>query len=1705
MPVDRKAERFVNRLAHKLNSDECATMGEAKFRAMFQTAVDDLPDNKKLKDFLVDNFDSYFNKLWRNVQGIPAAHEAVPGSVEHRYNLRAADGLRSALSWVGTLPQAEQMPHYLNLFQRWFPSAEGSDALLDNIISSKKDDLDCLVTLTQLLNLNKQAVALQKVASAFVRRLEEAYDSCLQEDKQERAAELREVVLRFLTVLDIQRNPAVKWEDPGYEDLVAAFVSLYVDLSLLVTRTQPSTDSVGKVSQSIGNCILVWLGHSPTHILDVLLQSEPDGERDGAILTPVYRRFLHTAPSPLTHQAYIRYICAVCKAREIIPQNSPTWKSLQKAVLSTPAPPSFLSWLGTCSAELMDQVPNTPKWRGSQVTQFIILEASQEFRENLLDLLTEGLEQSDSVESEVKVQTEDKGRPSADTDLFFVDTSKDGDTVAQMGTDGTEVEHSGKEAQLLGEIHTLLGGIDVGQDMPEEREGSEESDVEEVEFQVPKSKAKRKEEVAEIVAQSLQTYRRHSVRIRAQEERDSTSGLWAVKSPVSPLQGRTARTARKDSGDRTEEQVVDVESNKLKASSEESMSVATGESVSEPQQMEVIKITSDDKEGDDEELVKHGRDVPKSVDKGQKKGKKEKGKKKSKKESKEGGSEQHDKLERSFEDIKCLEGESYDSSQESIEMMAFKATASELLQDVEKFISTTKEDEQELQVDMDTEESKTDTSEAMKEVASAENGEDNCLQAEVKGSEENQMKQDTESAVVECGADSGELSGAEKEEFQSHEGSPTIEEPGLADTQDGTQSVPDSQSDTEDGELKTTILKLRQGPRPPTSTAEPDLDQSEIIPLVVEGDRSKTGEEAVKTLDEEVVVEAATASITKIEEIQKESIFKTPASPSRGKSSPARANLSPSKASAVKTTGLASSPATRRRRLSTDDELHELVAEVTEKIAQDNSEDDVKSLAPATPPSKSADKRRRSTLGQSYGKYIEKQTFPDVVMEGTDTGDVVEGTETDDVVADQTEKSEAPDDNTSIGKESTLEHTTSKGSDTSKVDESLSETVCSDEEEEPSKTVKSSRKSAKKTKEREPTPMVKRERRKTSQQTLQPVGEEPGRETAPHSSDSSLSSNNKRKSLRRRKLDLNDEQEAEKSKEELEKQSGKLSEETAEQSEDAVLVLEDKESQETSAMEMTTNTETAVVERQPGKDEDDVAVVQPISDVSSEQLMESTGKKQGKVLRMVQSSPTPKRNKEEQDRIKLVSPQGSPELQFATSGHIVVRVSSDAPDHKPVIVQSPTGELIIKAYNPKVVVAPDLAGNAKRLDFDGTGTADKDGGRRAEGTGTKRDASSASLDIPKGKMVLRTRSKSPIASDSSSLTSVSSMSDTASGSRRKSRRSLRKVEKEPVVPEEAEDKDDEDLMLLDPAVPTTSGTRLQRSKVPRVILEDIGSQQTQVSDSDLSVSSQSSTRRRRSKAATVPPIQEDSDSQGTRRSSDPSVSSQSSSKKRRSKAATVSPIHEDSDSQGTRRSSDPSVSSQSSSKKRRSKAATVSPIHEDSDSQGTRRSSDPSVSSQSSSKKRRSKAATVSPIHEDSDSQGSRRSTRKRATGREKESPPKRVKTSGDDEGDEEKRKSEMESGPELIVLDSSPVKATQEDPPEAGGEERPVIRGRVKRETLSNASSMSDQSALDSEQEGSISARTRSSRKRRSEHAGKLTRSAVMAEVEAKKRLSML
>ncbi|XP_035690835.1 uncharacterized protein LOC118425835 isoform X1 [Branchiostoma floridae] len=1608
MPVDKKAERFVNRLAHKLNSDEYATMGEAKFRAMFQAAVDDLPDNKRLKDFLVDNFDTYFNKLWRNVQGITSAHDTVPGSIERRYNLRAADGLRSALSWVGTLPQAEQMPHYLNLFQRWFPSAEGSDALLDNIISSKKDDLDCLVTLTQLLNLNKQAVALQKVAAAFFRRLEQAYANCLQGDTQEQAAELREIVLRFLTVLNIQRDPAVKWENTAYEDLVAAFVSLYVDLSLLVTRTQLGTESVVNVSQSIGNCILVWLGHSPAHILDVLVQLEADSGRDGAILTPIYRRFLHTAPSPLTHQSYIRYMCAVCKAREVIPKNSLTWKTLQKAALSTPAPPSFLSWLRRCSTDLMDQVPNTPKWSSSHVTQFIIQEASQNFREELLDLLTEGLEQSESVEQpEVKVQAEKETRLGGDTDLFFVDTTKDGDTAVQMGTD--EVDHSGKETQLLGQIHSLLGGINVGQDMPEEKEGSEDSDVEEVEFQVPKSKAKRKEEVAEIVAHSLQTYRKHSVRSRAQEERDSTSGPWAIKSPISPLQGRAARAAaraaQKDSMDSTEEQTVDVENSKLGAS-EDSMSATVGESVSE-QEMEVVKITSLDK-GSGRKLVKHGTDIQKSVEKPHKKGKKEK--KKGKK-SKEGGGKEQDKLERSFEDIKCLEGESYDSSQESVEMMAFKATASELLQDVEKFMNTTKEGEQELQVDINKEGSKTDTSEGIKEVSSAENVEnkENCQEAEITLSEESQVKKGTESAVVECDADSGKQSDADDEEgFQSqgishNEGSPTVEEQGLVDIQDG--SVPDSQSDPDDS-VTPSILKLHHKLGTP---AKPNLDQSDIMPLVVEANGSNTGEEVEQELDEEVVAEAPTANITEMGETQMESIFKTPLSPARGKPSPARANLSPSKASPVKTTRLVSSPATRRRWLSTDEELHELAAEVTEKIAEENSEDDVKSLAPVTPPSKSSDKRRRSTLGQSYGKYIEKQTFPDVIMEGADAGDVV---------SDQTEKSETPADGTLTSQDSPEEHPTAKDPDTSKVDELLSESVCSDEGEESSKTVTSSGMSAKETKEREPTPMVKRERRKTSQQqTLQPVGEEPNSEAAPDSSDSSLSSNNRRKSLRRRKLELNNKKEAEKSSQkELETQSEKLSEETVAQSEESELDTEDKGSQETSTSttDVTPNTETAVVER--GEEEADVAMAQS-SDMSSEQLTKSAGKKQSKVLRMVKSSPTPKRNKGEEDRIKLVSPQGSPELQFSTSGAIMVRVSSDSPDHKPVVVQSPSGELIIKAYNPKVVVAPDLTGNAKRLDFEGT--ADKDKGQPAEGTGSKRDASSAGLDVPKGRMVLRTRSKSPIPSDSSSLTSVSSMSD--SGTRRKSRRSLRKLEMEPVVQEE--DNDDNEQKPIDTTLPSTSGTRSRRSKVPRVMLEDIGSQHT---DSDLSVSSQSSSSRRRSKAAGI--------------------------------------------------------------------------------------------------------AADLDV----SDSQATRRSIRKRATGRDKESPPKKVKTTGDGEGDVEKMKTEMESGPELIVLDSS-----QENPPEAGGDNKPATRSRVKREsesttvsevwsdvdmfslspphtrrgnrlkavheTLSNASSMSDMSAVDSEQEGSISARTRSSRKRRSEHAGKLARSAVMTEMEAKKRLSML
>ncbi|XP_019646650.1 PREDICTED: biorientation of chromosomes in cell division protein 1-like 1 [Branchiostoma belcheri] len=1192
-------------------------------------------------------------------------------------------------------------------------------------------------------------------------------------------------------------------------------------------------------------------------------------------------------------------------------------------------------------------------------------------------LLTEGLGQSDSVETEVEVQTEKETRPSDDTDLFFVDNSKDEDTAAQMGTGDPDQDHSEKEIQILGEIHTLLGGINVGEDMPEEREeGSEDSDVEEVEFKVPKSKAKRKEEVAEIVAQSLKTYRRQSVRRRAQEERDSTSGPWAVKSPVSPLHVRAVQKDSRDSIDSTQEQAVDLESSKLEEC-EEKMSAAMGEDISDvPQQMEVIKISSADEVEDEEELVKNGRDIPKSVDKGQKKkGRKEKGKKKSKKESKE-----HEKLERSFGDIKCLEGESYDSTQESVEMMAFKATASELLQDVEKFMHTTKE---EIHVDTDKEESKMDTSEAMKEVETAgnvENGEDDSFQPEITVSdEENEVEKDNESVEVECDADSGELSDAEKEESQDTsinqmEESPTVEEQGLADVQDVSDS---EESDSDDEGLTSTILKLRQNLVAPTSMAEPALDQSEVIPLEVEGYGSTTAGKVVSQSmeEEEVVEEGPSANVAESGETEKKTIFKTPVSPARGKSSPARANFSPSKASPVKTAGGAASTTARKRRLSTDDELRELAAEVTEKIAQENSEDDVKSLAPSTPPQKSSDKRRRSMLGQSYGKYIEKQTFPDVIIDETDTGDVV---------SDQTEKVDAPADLTSAEKDqdSPSEHENLEDPDTLKGDKS--ETVCPDEIEleESSKMLMSSKTSAKEAKAREPTPMVKRERRKTAQQTLQPVGEVPS-----HDSDSSVSSSSRRKSLRRRKLDLKDaEQEAEQSK--TKKQSVKVSDEITAQAEESVQILEDKESEETT-MEVTPTEETADVDKQKGEEEDDVTLAQPISDsASSEQPAESTTgkKKQGKVLRMVKT-PTPKKHKEEEQRIKLVSPQGSPEVQFATSGHIVVRVSSDSPDHKPVILHSPTGELIIKAHNPRVVVAPDLTGDPKRLDFN-TGTGDKHGGQpAAEETGTKGEVSLASMDVPKGKMGLRTRSRSPIPSDSGSMTSVSSMSEAGSKSRRKSRRSSRKVE--PVLQEEGDEKDDKDL-TLDISVPSTSGTRPRRSKAPK----DILSQQTQLaSDSDLSVSSQSSSKRRRSKAAGVASDQDVSDNQGIRRSS-----------------------------------------------------------------------------------RKRAKDKTGSP--------------------------PKKLKTTEEEEDVEMRQiQKETDSGPELIVLDSSPVQGTQEDQTEAVGTTRPVTRSRVKREsesttvsevwsdvdmfslspphtkrsrrlkavheTLSNASSVSDQSALDSETGG--------------------------------------
>ena len=50
------------------------------------------------------------------------------------------------------------------------------------------------------------------------------------------------------------------------------------------------------------------------------------------------------------------------------------------------APPNFLEWLGHQNHELTAQMPDDRKFKGRQITNFLLVETSEEFNSQLLDV-----------------------------------------------------------------------------------------------------------------------------------------------------------------------------------------------------------------------------------------------------------------------------------------------------------------------------------------------------------------------------------------------------------------------------------------------------------------------------------------------------------------------------------------------------------------------------------------------------------------------------------------------------------------------------------------------------------------------------------------------------------------------------------------------------------------------------------------------------------------------------------------------------------------------------------------------------------------------------------------------------------------------------------------------------------------------------------------------------------------------------------------------------------------------------------------------------------------------------------------------------------------------------------------------------------------------------------------------------------------------
>ncbi|PIK38872.1 hypothetical protein BSL78_24274 [Apostichopus japonicus] len=305
------------------------------------------------------------------------------------------------------------------------------------ILLTQFEDKMSYTQMKKLLNIiigQKQPEIIFKYLTMVVAHLGVELEPALASSNKEMCTDLHDFVGNLLSVVHFRtRMTGMSFPrhwSPKLESILSALLSMLVDLSAfcqdvtlvgIIVRNNVllfpvrSSDKLTQEAKKMVSLVLLHLEHSPSHFLDVLLQLSSTS-RDAEFLAPLFRRTLCQYNFSNSNLCYLKYVCAIRKAKKLLYSSIPTEVDTLIKEVTFKTPSNLVIWLQESADQWMRQMREKSKPDDTRdIVKFILEGAEEEDTEELVNLLT--TDEKDTMEDETLDAEEEAG-------LFFVDKPK---------------------------------------------------------------------------------------------------------------------------------------------------------------------------------------------------------------------------------------------------------------------------------------------------------------------------------------------------------------------------------------------------------------------------------------------------------------------------------------------------------------------------------------------------------------------------------------------------------------------------------------------------------------------------------------------------------------------------------------------------------------------------------------------------------------------------------------------------------------------------------------------------------------------------------------------------------------------------------------------------------------------------------------------------------------------------------------------------------------------------------------------------------------------------------------------------------------------------------------------------------------------------------------------------------------------------------